>query len=101
MSNHTVEQLKQFPTLEAKGPITMQRLINVLQQAGLEVKAPTPNHGLDKQFRLELAASYLNTALLWDGKNKEEAVRNSVEADKTFFANRPKRIASRCWKPTP
>ena len=83
----TAPDRSNFPTLEAKRPITAQQLVNFLQQAGLEITAPKPNHGLDKQFRLELAASYLNTFLLWDGEKKEEAVRASQEADKAFFAN--------------
>ena len=56
-----------FPTLAVKGPISAQQIVTFLQEAGLEVKASQPN-GLGKQFRLELAASYLNTFLLVEGK---------------------------------
>jgi hypothetical protein len=44
-----------------------------LQQAGIELTFPKPDHGLNAQFRLELAASYLNTFLLVEEKKARGA----------------------------
>ncbi len=79
---NTTADKNNFPTLAVKGPISAQQIVTFLQEAGLEVNAPKPNHGLDKQFRLELAASYLNTFLLVEEKKK--VVRASKEADQKF-----------------
>jgi hypothetical protein len=72
-----------FPTLEVNAPITAQQIRGFLQQAGIELKFPKPDHGLNAQFRLELAASYLNTFLLVEDKKK--AVRGSKAADTRQF----------------
>ena len=67
MKTTTVDK-NNFPTLAVKGPISAQQIVGFLQQAGLEVNLPWAiavlNRRMDKQFRLELAASYLNTFLL-------------------------------------
>jgi len=50
-----------------------QQIRGFLQQAGIELKFPKPDHGLNAQFRLELAASYLNTFLLVEEKKARGA----------------------------
>lgn len=62
-----------FPTLEVKGPVTPRQIRGFLQQAGIELKFPKPEHGLNAQFRFELAASYLNTFLLVEEKKARSA----------------------------
>jgi hypothetical protein len=62
-----------FPTLEANGPIAVQQIRGFLQQAGIELKFPKPEHGLNAQFRLELEVSNLNTFLLVEEKKARSA----------------------------